>query len=124
MPKPRPLALEQLEDRCTPATSGVAWPDGQHLTLSFAPDGTQLGNYQNNLFHTLNAVAPTATWEREILRAFETWAANANVNVGVVADGGQALGTGGAVQGDGRFGDIRVGAAPMAAGTLITNTAF
>jgi hypothetical protein len=124
MPKSRPLALERLEDRTTPATSGVAWPDGQHMTLSFVPDGTPLGNNQSNLFRTLNAVAPTASWQHEILRAFETWAANANLNVGVVADSGQALGTGGAVQGDDRFGDIRIAAAPMANGTLITNTAF
>jgi hypothetical protein len=124
MTNTRPLALEKLEDRFTPTTSGVTWPDGSHLTLSFVPDGTVLGNYQSSLFQTLNAVAPTATWQREILRAFQTWAANANLNIGVVADGGDPLGTGGAVQGDGRFGDIRIGAAPMATGTLITNTAF
>src|SRR2546423_1265855 len=41
----RPL-LECLEDRCTPATSGVTWPDGTHLTLSFAPDGTPVGPYK------------------------------------------------------------------------------
>src|SRR5439155_5483579 len=124
MTKPRHLSLEHFEDRLTPANSGVAWPDGQHLTLSFVPDGTSVGNAPSSLFRTLNAVAPTAVWQREILRAFQTWAAYANVNVGVVADGGQALGTGGAVQGDARFGDIRIAAAPMAPGTLITNTAF
>jgi hypothetical protein len=124
MRRSRPLFLEQLEDRFTPATSGITWPDGGHLTLSFVPDGTQVAGYTSSLFRTLNAVAPTATWEREILRAFETWTANANLNVGVVSDGGQPLGTTGAVEGDARFGDIRVAAVPMAAGTLITNTAF
>jgi hypothetical protein len=124
MPKPRPLALERLEDRYAPSTSGIAWPDNQHLTLSFVPDGTQVGNSTSNLFRTLNTVAPTATWEREILRAFETWAASANLNVGVVADGGQPLGTTGAVQGDPRFGDIRIAAVPLAPGTLVTNTSF
>jgi hypothetical protein len=129
MPRSRPrllnrLLLERLEDRCVPATSGITWPDGSHLTLSFVPDGTQVGGSTSSLFRTLNAVAPTATWEREILRAFQTWASQTNINVGVVADGGQPLGTAGAVQGDARFGDIRISAVPMAAGTLITNTAF
>src|SRR5919201_308022 len=100
MAKSRPLVLERLEDRCTPSTSGITWPDGQHLTLSFVPDGTRVAGYQSSLFRTLDAVAPTATWQREILRAFQTWAANANLNVGVVADGGQSLGTGGAGSGD------------------------
>src|SRR5688572_27167120 len=107
MPRSRSLFLEQLETRCTPATSGVTWPDGAHLTLSFVPDGTQVAGNSSSLFSTLNAVAPTSVWEREIVRAFQTWASQANVNVGVVADGGQALGTTGVVQGDNRFGDIR-----------------
>ena len=98
MARSRRLSLERLEDRWTPATSGVTWPDGQHLTLSFVPDGTPLGNTTSSLFKTLNAVAPTAVWQREILRAFQAWAGNVNVNVGVVPDSGQPLGTGGAVQ--------------------------
>src|SRR5947208_1846465 len=124
MPRSRRLFLERLEDRCTPATSGITWPDGSHLTLSFVPDGTQVASYTSSLFRTLNTVAPTDVWQREIVRAFQSWAANANINVGMVTDGGQPLGTTGAVEGDGRFGDIRVAAVPMAAGTLITNTAF
>src|SRR5947209_19571244 len=103
MTRTRRLNLERLEDRWTPATSGVTWPDGSHLTLSFVPDGTQVGNYTSNLFATLNRVAPTAAWQRAILAAFQAWAAPVNLNVGVVADGGQPLGTGGAVQGDARF---------------------
>jgi hypothetical protein len=124
MSRSRRLLLERLEDRCTPSTSGITWPDGAHLTLSFAPDGTQVAGNSSSLFSTFNAIAPTAVWEREVVRAFQTWSSQTNVNVGVVADGGQALGTSGAVQGDSRFGDIRVAAIPMAAGTLITNTAF
>jgi hypothetical protein len=38
------LRVEVLEDRCVPATWGNPWPDANHLTLSFAPDGTQVGN--------------------------------------------------------------------------------
>lgn len=124
MRRSRPFCLERLEDRCTPVTSGITWPDGEHLTLSFVPDGTPVAGYTSSLFRTLNAVAPTATWQREILRAFQTWASQTNVNVGVVSDGGQPLGTTGAVEGDARFGDLRIAAVPMAAGTLVTNTPF
>src|SRR5262249_35986772 len=120
----RPPILEPLEDRSTPSVSGFPWPDGQHLTLSFVPDGTPVGDFPSSLFQTLHARAPTRDWQREILRAFQTWAQYANVNVGVVADDGEALGTPGAVQGDARFGDIRVAAAPLAPGTLLTNTPF
>src|SRR5439155_20505301 len=124
MPRSARLLLERLEDRCTPSTSGITWPDGSHLTLSFVPDGTLVAGNPSNLFSTFNAVAPTADWVREIVRAFQTWASQTNVNVGIVNDGGQALGTTGIVQGDSRFGDIRIAAVPMSHGTLITNTAF
>jgi hypothetical protein len=109
--KRRPLALERLEDRLTPATFGVPWPDAQHLTLSFVPDGTTGGLSASTLFQDLNALAPTATWQREILRAFQTWAINGNANIAVVTDGGQPMGSPGAIQGDSRFGDIRIAAA-------------
>lgn len=124
MPRSRRLFLERLEDRCTPSTSGITWPDGAHLTLSFVPDGTQVAGNSSSLFSTFNAIAPTAVWEREIVRAFQTWTSQTNINVGVVADGGQALGTSGVVQGDSRFGDIRIAAIQMSHGTLITNTTF
>src|ERR1700751_5339129 len=108
------LVVEQLEDRLAPAIYGTPWPDPEHLTLSFAPDTTLGGTSASNLSQTLNAVAPTSTWEREILRAFQTWAVNANINLAVVSDGGQPLGSAGAVQGDPRFGDIRIAATPGA----------
>ena len=60
MAKPRQLRVERLEDRWTPSTSGVAWPDNRHITLSFVPDGTRVAGSQSSLFRTLNAVAPTA----------------------------------------------------------------
>ena len=37
------LRAEILEDRCTPTTFGNPWPDASHLTMSFVPDGTQVG---------------------------------------------------------------------------------
>jgi hypothetical protein len=107
----RPI-VERLEDRITPSSGiwGVPWPNPGHLTLSFVPDKTQAGLGTSNLFQTLNAVAPQATWELAIVRAFQTWAVNANINIGVVNDDGSSLGTPGAVQGDSRFGDIRIAA--------------
>jgi hypothetical protein len=110
---------EQLEDRLTPSSVwGVPWPDPGQLTLSFAPDKTQAGLGTSNLTQSLNAIAPTPTWELTILRAFQTWAVNANINIGFVNDGGEPLGTPGAVQGDSRFGDIRIAA--TAPGTAAT----
>jgi hypothetical protein len=108
------LTVELLEDRLTPATFGVPWPDAPQLTLSFAPDGTPVGTQQSQLFQVLGAVAPTSAWQTAILRAFQTWASQSNINIGLVADGGQPLGTAGPIQGDPRFGDIRVTATPMA----------
>lgn len=110
------LNVENLEMRMAPATWGNPWPDAAHLTLSFVPDGTQVGNHQSNLTQALNSQLKTsnvAAWEQTILRAFQTWAVNANINVSVVPDGGQPIGTTGAFQGDARFGDIRVAAFPM-----------
>jgi hypothetical protein len=110
------LALEVLEDRTLLTTYGVPWGDPRHMTLSFAPDGTVISHYQSTLFQTLNARFQTSdptVWETPILRAFQTWAVNANISIGVVPDNGQPFGVGGLIQGDPRFGDIRIGAIPM-----------
>jgi hypothetical protein len=108
------LCVERLEDRLTPASWGNPWPDPQHLTLSFAPDGTPIGGQTSNLFQTMSALGPTSVWQTALLRAFQTWAVEANINIGVVSDQGLPFGTAGAIQGDSRFGDIRLGANPMA----------
>jgi hypothetical protein len=105
--------LENLEDRLTPSTFGGVWPNPDNLTLSFAPDGTDAGGASSDLFRLLDTQASTNQWETAILRAFQTWASITNVNVGVVADGGQAQGATGPVQGDARFGDIRLAAKPL-----------
>ena len=107
------LTVESLEDRAVPATFGVPWDDPSHLSLSFAPDGTAIAGHTSTLFQTLNAQMPTLQWQREILRAFQTWAVNANVNIALVADNGQPFGAAGKSQHDPRFGDIRVGAQSM-----------
>jgi hypothetical protein len=137
------LFLEQLEERTAPATFGNPWPDAHHLTLSFAPDGTKVGKLSSQLFQTLNSQLGTAStvWETEILRAVQTWASVANIDVGVMPDGGQALGAPGRIHGDSRFGDIRIAGVPMSgtgiaiatpydvtagtlAGDIVLNTSF
>lgn len=115
--KPR-LRLERLEDRTVPALFGQPWSDPEHLTLSFAPDGTSLANQPSTLFRTLDAQMPRAVWQRAVLQAFQTWAGFANINLGVVADSGDPFGAAGRTQGDLRFGDIRIGAQPLSPDAL------
>lgn len=123
---PRPLGsgFEPLEDRSLPTTFGIPWADPGHLTLSFVPNGTPTPLGPSTLQRTLGAATPTATWQREVLRAFQTWAANTNINITVVPDGGQPLGTPGAVHGDNRFGDIRIAAAPLSDGVVASASPF
>src|SRR5262245_7768366 len=109
----RRLRLEPLEDRYLPATYGFPWLDPANLTVSFAKDGTRIVDQPSSLYSTLDKVAPTKVWQREVLRALQTWAANGNVNLGLVLDGGQAFGAAGRFQHDPRYGDIRVGARPL-----------
>jgi hypothetical protein len=119
-----PLVLEPLEDRLTPAFAGAPWPDAEHLTLSFAPDGTVAGDSPSVLFQTLNARAPTAAWQSVALRAFQTWAVTANINFGLVGDQGEPLGAVGRPQGDPRFGDIRLAAYPMSGEVVAVGSPF
>jgi hypothetical protein len=114
----RRLNWEFLEGRAVPATFGVPWADPSRLTLSFAPDGTAIAAHTSSLFQTLNAQQPTVNWQREILQAFQTWAVQANINIGLVGDGGEAFGTPGPAQHDSRFGDIRIGAQSMSSDAL------
>src|SRR5438270_2793445 len=109
------LTAEPLEERLQPSTWGMPWEYG-NLTLSFVPDGAKVDGNQSNLSQTLGSHASTKAWEMEVLRAAQTWAAAANINVGMVADGGQDLGIAGVIQGDPRFGDIRIAAEPLGLG--------
>ncbi len=94
LPQARPQ-LEALETRLVPyAVTGNAWPNPQLITISFVPDGTVLaqsanGNLTSNLFSTLNKkFGSAATWENQILKAAQTWAAQTNINFAVVSDDG------------------------------------
>jgi hypothetical protein len=118
------LTLERLEERDLLATWGMAWPNPQHVTVSFVPDGTAIGSAQSNLFQTLNSQAPTSVWETTILQAIKTWAANTNISIALVNDGGQPIGTSGMIQGDSRFGDIRVAAEPLGSDVAAITTPF
>jgi hypothetical protein len=107
------LRFDTLEDRSVPANFGLPWADPRHLTLSFVPDQTRIASHESSLFQALDSQFPRAVWQRELARAFQTWAVEANLDFGVRPDGGQAFGTAGPMQGDARFGDIRIGAHAM-----------
>src|SRR5437868_1598147 len=110
------LRVEQLEAREVPATFGTPWPDGRHLSLSVAPDGTAIGGTGSDLAALLSRL--------DVLRAFQSWAVHANVNFGLVADSGAAFGTPGANQGDPRFGDVRLGGVALAPDVLAVTAPY
>ena len=103
--------LEGLETRVVPyTTSGNLWPSSQLVTISFMPDGTNLGGVSSNLFSTFNAkFGSAATWQNVILKAAQQWAQQTNLNFAVVADSGAPSGAGNYQQGDPTMGDIRIG---------------
>jgi hypothetical protein len=101
--------LEALESRVVPyVTSGNLWPNPQLITLSFVPDGTNLGGVTSNLFATFNAKWATSTWENQILKAAQVWAQQTNINFSLIPDSGASEGSGNYQQGDPTMGDIRI----------------
>ena len=117
--------IDSLEDRLVLSTYGNAWPNPGDISISFAPDGTSDGNQPSTLFQTLNGLDQGGNdWELTMLRAFQTWATEANVNFSLSGDGGLAFGTSGAIQGDSRFGDIRIGAIAQTPVTMALTQPF
>jgi hypothetical protein len=113
------LAVESLEARVVPyATSGNAWPHPNLVTISFEPDGTNLGGVFSNLFASFNAKWSTSVWEAQILRAAQVWAQQANLNFTVISDSGASTGSGKREQGDPTIGDIRIGGYNFGSSTL------
>jgi hypothetical protein len=111
--------VEDLETRILLYSDlGDQWTYSSRITYSFMPDGTNVGGVPSALFQTLNAIAPTATWESQIEQAASLWEGATNANLALVSDGGEAVGCAGAQQDDPRFGDIRIGAVPLAPGIL------
>src|ERR1700733_15181599 len=114
MAESRLLVMEHLEDRTLRAAFGVPWRDPTPLTLSFAPDGTMIAGQSSALFQTLNTQFPSAAaWQDVIIQAFQTWAVQTNISIGLTTDSGAPFGGAGLMQGDPRFGDIRIGAVPL-----------
>jgi hypothetical protein len=111
-------AAEVLEIRSLLSAATTAWSQPSALTVSFAPDGTQVAGQSSSLFSSMSGLGNPAVWEHAILDAFQTWAIHANLNIGLVSDNGQAFGAGRLSQGDPHFGDIRIAAVPMASDVL------
>lgn len=107
------LGVETLESRTLLDATGILWSNGSSLTLSFAPDGTDIGGATSSLSSTLGSLTGDSSWSEAILRAFQTWAVHTNIDIAVVADGGQPFGSPGRTQGDPRFGDVRIGAVDL-----------
>jgi len=111
-------SFELLEARALLNGDTAPWAAGAHLTLSFAPDGAEVAGQQSSLEQHLAALGPASQWRQTVLRAFQAWADTANVDFGLVADGGQPFGADGRAQRDARFGDVRIGAIALASDVL------
>jgi hypothetical protein len=110
----------RLESRDVLSTFHIPWADPSHLSISFVPDGTDTPGGPS----TVGQVIGDSAGAREILRAAQTWAVQTNINISVTTDGGQAIGSTGTSQGDSRFGDLRIAAAPLSADVLASSTPF
>ncbi|MCA9094292.1 MAG: matrixin family metalloprotease [Planctomycetaceae bacterium] len=108
------VACEQFESRRLLTPFSGPWPEIRELTLSFAPDGTNVSNQSSRLSELLNTVGQESDWQQEILRAFQTWAVTSNINIGLKTDTGADFGGLGLKQGDPRYGDIRIGSLSLA----------
>lgn len=107
-------AVEWLETRTVPySTTGNSWLHPELISLSFAPDGTDLltwadGERQySDLIGDFNGTWPTSAWQYQFLKAAQVWAQQTNINFRVATDNGAALDSGLYQQGSADFGDIR-----------------
>jgi diguanylate cyclase (GGDEF)-like protein len=95
----------------------------QILTISFVPDGTMVGTGSSDL-SSFATKTWGPDWEREALRALQTWVTHAQTNVGIQTDDGEPLGSPGLRQGSNNFGDIRVAAVPMSSDVIASAVPF
>jgi hypothetical protein len=93
-----------LESRDVPALFGQPWADPSTLSVSLLPDGTAVPGGASRLFAALAGIDVQAV----VAEAVQAWVEQTPINFHFVTDGGLALGSPGAAQGDSRFGDIRV----------------
>ncbi|TWU47252.1 Matrixin [Rubripirellula tenax] len=119
MPRPKRLRrphaanFETLESRTLLAAFGTPWPEPRDLTISFPADGVAIGNRVNDLAETLDQAGDTQQWQELILRAYQTWAIHADINIGLRNDFDVAFGSHGMTNNDPRFGEFRIGAFPQ-----------
>ncbi len=117
------LHLERVEDRTVPAVFGNTWID-PNLTVSFAPDGTEVASVGSTLFATLGQRATEQEWQSAVRTAFQEWTSVTNLTATVVPDDGRAVGTPGPVQGSPFVGDIRITARPLSDNVLAVANPF
>ena len=119
-------SLEDLESRVLLTVSPLLWANDGQISISFAPDGTDIAGQESKLFETFDAIESQAEWQTAVLRAFQTWSDHIAVDFGIVSDSGSPLGVSGSRTADDRFGDIRIGAIELAsdvAAVSITDSA-
>jgi hypothetical protein len=116
-------AIQTLEDRRMLTVFGNPWPDARNLAVSFPTDGVEVGSYTNDINQTLDQIATRQQWQELSLRAFQTWAIHADINVGLRNDYGNGFGVPGMTVGDPRFGEFRIGAFPQT-GVLANSVPF
>lgn len=109
----RSLRMQALEPRCVLNGFGVPWPEPRSLSISFPSDTAEIGHYPNEIRSLLDNVTDRREWQAATLRAFQTWAVQANINVGLVPDRGDDFGAIGLTSNDPRFGELRIGAFPQ-----------
>lgn len=102
----------EVEDGFNFTTAGSTWAD-KNVSVSFMPDGTTVSGGSSSLFSIMDAQIPRAVWQMQYARALASWSAVSTLNFHFVSDDGSPAGTSGQVQGDTRFGDIRIGTKPM-----------
>ncbi len=112
--------LESLESRLVLySATGNAWLNPQVITISFMPDGTNLGGVNSNLVSTFNNnPVLKGQWQSQILKAAQMWAQQTNINFVVVPDDGAPSGGGNYQEGDPGMGDIRIGGYNFGTSTL------
>lgn len=115
--------FESLESRQLLAAFGTPWPSPRSLTISFPADGTGVGSDSNDIGAKLDTIAQRGDWQELALRAFQTWAVDADINIGLRNDHDADFGTPGLSVGDPRFGDFRIGSLPQI-GALANSVPF
>ena len=117
-------AVEPLEGRVLMyAAPGNRWQEVAAITISFVPDGTNLGGATSNLNATLDNRFGAGNWQNAVMDAAAWWESQANLNLIVVTDNGAPVGSGNYQQGNPGFGDIRIGGFAMPSNILATTLA-